>query len=277
MIYSEPGETCPWLFIVHDAGWYIRDVSWQYVSRAKGYFMLIKACLNGWRGRGEHPSIPLTPAELANAARDAVEAGAGALHMHPRNAHGVQSLAAEDVAAAITAVRAACPGMPVGGTTIATIEPDVARRVALLRGWTVLPDFVSVNFSEQGVAEVCDILLQKGVGIEAGLANADDVRLLLALGLAERFVRIMFEPEEQIVADALENVRAMEVLLDAAHVPTPRLLHGVECTAWLLLDVAIQRGYDTRIGFEDTLLMPDGSLAESNAVLVAAAWERARR
>jgi uncharacterized protein (DUF849 family) len=238
--------------------------------------MLIEACLNGGRGRDEHAALPLTPAELAQAARDAVHAGAGALHIHPRNAHGAQSLAAGDVAAALMAVRAACPGVPVGGTTIATIEPDVARRVALLRGWAVLPDFVSVNFSEHGAPDVCATLLQKGIGIEAGLAAVGDVRLLLALGLAGRCVRIMFEPDEQDVEAALEHVRAMEALLDEAHVQTPRLLHGFERTAWPLLDVAVQRGYDTRIGFEDTLLMPDGRLAASNAALVAAACERAR-
>ncbi|HEU5014813.1 MAG TPA: 3-keto-5-aminohexanoate cleavage protein [Roseiflexaceae bacterium] len=238
--------------------------------------MLIKVCLNGGRGRDEHPALPFTPAELAQAARAAVDAGAGAVHMHPRNARGAQSLAADDVAAAVAAVRAACPGVPVGGTTIDMIEPDVTKRVALLRSWTVLPDFVSVNFSEHGTRDVCDALLQKGVGIEAGLANADDVRLLLSLGLADTCVRLMFEPDEQHVAEALENVRAMETLLDAAHVQTPRLLHGFEHSAWPLLDIALQRGYDTRIGFEDTLFMPDGSRAPSNAALVAAARERVK-
>src|SRR5689334_8028908 len=105
------------------------------MRRDKERLMLIKACLNGGRGRDEHPALPLTPTELAQAARAAVDAGAGALHMHPRDLHGAQSLAADDVAAAVAAVRAACPGVLVGGTTIATIEPDVARRVALLRGW----------------------------------------------------------------------------------------------------------------------------------------------
>jgi uncharacterized protein (DUF849 family) len=34
---------------------------------------------------------------------------------------------------------------------------------------------------------------------------------------------------------------------------------------------AAARGYDTRIGFEDTLTLPDGSMAASNAVLVTLA------
>ena len=50
--------------------------------------MLIKACLNGSRELGAHPALPLTPTQLADAARNAVAAGAGALHIHPRRADG---------------------------------------------------------------------------------------------------------------------------------------------------------------------------------------------
>jgi uncharacterized protein (DUF849 family) len=43
---------------------------------------------------------------------------------------------------------------------------------------------------------------------------------------------------------------------------------------WPLIDEAAARGYDIRVGFEDTLALPDGSLAVSNAVLVAEARRR---
>jgi uncharacterized protein (DUF849 family) len=42
--------------------------------------MLIKACLNGGTTRQQHPSVPVTPAELAADASDAVHASAGAGH-----------------------------------------------------------------------------------------------------------------------------------------------------------------------------------------------------
>lgn len=42
--------------------------------------MLIKACLNGSRVLADHPALPLTPSQLAEAAAQAVAAGAGALH-----------------------------------------------------------------------------------------------------------------------------------------------------------------------------------------------------
>ncbi|HEY8643716.1 MAG TPA: 3-keto-5-aminohexanoate cleavage protein, partial [Candidatus Dormibacteraeota bacterium] len=49
---------------------------------------LVKCCLNGSRTRAEHPSLPITAEELALEAAAAVAAGAGALHMHPRDATG---------------------------------------------------------------------------------------------------------------------------------------------------------------------------------------------
>jgi uncharacterized protein (DUF849 family) len=239
--------------------------------------LLIKACLNGSRARTEHPMLPLAPDELAREARGAIEAGADALHIHPRRADGEQSLERGDVAAAVAAVRAACPGAPVGVTTIALAEPNPTRRLALVRSWTLLPDFASVNFSESGAADLCAALLEIGIGVEPGLSTAADAQLLLASGLAGRCVRLLFEPEEQDLDAALATVAAIEAVLDAAGAQAPRLLHGIEATAWPLLDVALKRGYDERIGLEDTLFLPDGRPTLDNARLVAAARERAVR
>lgn len=40
---------------------------------------------------------------------------------------------------------------------------------------------------------------------------------------------------------------------------------------WTLIADAFRRGHDTRVGFEDTVLLPDGTKAESNAQMVKAA------
>ena len=53
--------------------------------------------------------------------------------------------------------------------------------------------------------------------------------------------------------------------------PSTSGVHGVGRTAWDLIDVAAQRGYDTRIGLEDTLALPDGTQARGNAELVVQA------
>src|SRR5204862_6204395 len=108
--------------------------------------MLLQAALNGPYTKADHPAMPITAAELAADARACVEAGAGAIHMHPRDADGRESLAADVIDAAVREVRAAC-GVPVGVSTGAWIEPGLERRIALIGEWTE-PDYASVNVSE---------------------------------------------------------------------------------------------------------------------------------
>ena len=230
--------------------------------------MLIKAAINGTRTRTEHPAIPITPAQQAGEAAAAVAAGAGAVHVHVRGSDGRESLAPEDVANAIEAIRATCPGTPVGVSTGAWIVPDIRFRLSLIRAWDVLPNFASVNIHEEGVLEVIRILLDRGVGVEAGIWTARAAETLLGSGLADECLRILIEPAEE-PGDARANLAGIEAAL--GRISRPRLLHGLGASAWEFVKLAAERTYDTRTGFEDTLTLPGGSLAESNAALVATA------
>jgi uncharacterized protein (DUF849 family) len=238
--------------------------------------MLLKVCLNGARERAEHPALPLSPAELAAAARAAVAAGAAAIHMHPRDAQGAQSLAPEVIGAAVAAVRAACPGVPVGVSTLYTIAPDPARRAALVATWRERPDFASVNVDEPGTVELCAALQTIGVGIEAGLATAEAAEQYVHSAVYGMCLRVLIEPSlpESTLEAELAMVAAIEAVLERAGDTTPRLLHGEGPTTWPLLDAAVARGYATRIGLEDGLHLPDGARAPDNAALVAAARRR---
>jgi uncharacterized protein (DUF849 family) len=237
--------------------------------------MLIKACLNGSRKLGDHPLLPVKPEELARDAVAVVTVGARALHIHPRDAAGQQSLAAEDQAAALVAIRERCPGLSVGVSTAIWIEPDIALRLRQVQEWTVLPDFASVNFEEPGAAELCYALLARSIGVEAGLSQVAHVELLRQSGLAERCLRILIEPVEEETEAALETTIAIIQALDVAQITLPRLLHGAETTTWPLLETALRLGYETRIGLEDTLKRPDGSQTQGNTELVALAVQRA--
>jgi len=234
--------------------------------------MLLKACINGARRREEHPRLPLSPDEQARAAADAVRAGANAIHAHVRNANGDESLDERDVALLVAAMRASCPATPIGVSTGAWILPDPALRARTIAQWTTLPDFASVNFSEEGAAEVARILLAAGVAVEAGLTEARDAALFVASGLAPACLRVLLEPQSQDLATALAAVNAMEAALAA--LPLPRLLHGFDATAWPLFDEAALRGYDARIGLEDTLVLRDGARAADTAELVRAVVRR---
>jgi uncharacterized protein (DUF849 family) len=59
--------------------------------------------------------------------------------------------------------------------------------------------------------------------------------------------------------------------LDEAGSTCPRLTHGDGAWTWPLVADAFRRGHDTRVGFEDSVLLPDGRRADDNAALVAAA------
>jgi uncharacterized protein (DUF849 family) len=106
---------------------------------------LLQACLNGSRTREEHPAVPRTQEELAAEGRDAVAAGARVLHLHPYDDAAGETLAAGPCAAALRAVRAACPGTPISLSTSADIERDPAARLDLVAAWTELPELVTAN------------------------------------------------------------------------------------------------------------------------------------
>ncbi len=234
--------------------------------------MILVAALNGGRPPSALGKVPVLPAELADAAREAAAAGADAVHFHVRGSDGRESLAAADVDSAVKAVRPI--GVPFGVSTGAWIIADPEERLDAVGRWTVLPDFASVNFHEDGAAALAAALLRRGVDIEAGVADRFAAEQLVRSGLAERCLRIMFEPREQVPAAALAVVADAEVVLDAAFVRSPRLLHGVDATAWTLLDEAAARRYDGRIGLEDTLTLPDGRPADGNGELVRTARQR---
>ena len=231
--------------------------------------MNLQAAINGARTRAEHPAVPLTPDEQAREAAAAVAAGATSIHVHVRDSSGRESLRAGDVARCLDAIRAVCR-VPIGVSSGAWIAANAAERHSLIEGWIALPDFVSVNLHEEGALPLIQLLRDRGVGVEAGVWNAQAARFLRDHDLAPACLRVLLEPAED-GRDAIANLEEIEKEL--AHVAVPRLLHGLDASAWQLIAVARARGYDTRVGLEDTLRMPDGSRTADNAALVTAAMK----
>lgn len=237
--------------------------------------MIVQACLNGARQPDFHPKLPLTPEAIAADGVACLQAGAAELHIHPRGADLVESLAAVDSTIAI--VRTACPGTLIGVSTGAWIENDVQRTRDCISNWTVLPDYASVNLSEDDAPEVMDILRSIGVGIEAGLATVADAERFVALAGHGKVLRILIEIEEQQSSAAIAIAEDIVKVLARAGVTRSILLHGFDATAWDLVRLAHERNWSTRIGLEDCRDMPDGRRASGNAALVAEAVAILRR
>lgn len=228
----------------------------------------VKACINGARTPDTHPNLPVTPEQLAAAALAAHQAGAKAVHMHPKTADGVDSLLPEHVDAAVSAVRHAVPGLPLGVTTGLWALPDPDARLRAVDGWTVLPDFASLNWHEPGAEALADLLLTKGVGVEAGLFHAEAVTAWAASEFAAHCMRTMIELPPDADSATADDLLSQVMAVGS---PAPVLLHGLDESCWPLLEHAGVRGVQTRIGMEDTLRLPDGSTAPDNAALVSAA------
>jgi uncharacterized protein (DUF849 family) len=228
---------------------------------------MLKACLNGGLRRDQHGAVPVTPAELAADAARCWAAGASAVHVHPRDGDGRETLDAAALGAALTAIREACAGLPVGVSTGDWIEPDPEARVAAVRSWAVLPDFASVNAHEQGAEAVAAVLHERGVGVEAGLWTPDAVSAYL--GWRVPCLRLLLETMETDSAEAIANGRRMLAMLPGPRPPV--LLHGQGSAVWPILGEALALHLDTRVGLEDTQTLPDGSPAPDNAALIVVA------
>jgi uncharacterized protein (DUF849 family) len=227
--------------------------------------MGVKACLNGGRSRDEHPAVPLTPAELAADALAARRAGAFAVHVHPRDARGAQTLGAAACDAAVAAIRRAAPGLPVGLSTSAQIDPDPFARAAAVTSWRQRPDFVSVNLSELGWAGIVRAALHAGIGVEAGLEKEADAEELARSPFTHQVMRVLVE------VDGGPDEAASVAGLTPPGVP--QLWHGYGQRTWEVLSAAAAAGIDVRVGLEDVLVLPDGRPAANNAELVTAAVE----
>jgi uncharacterized protein (DUF849 family) len=239
----------------------------------------IKVCLNGRRGKADHPAVPVTPDELAAEAAAAVKAGAEAVHLHARGGDGAESVRAADVGAAVAAVRMACPGTAIGVSTGLWITGgDAAARQDAVAGWGALPpasrpDFASVNVFEPGAAAVAETLEAAGIGAEAGVWSPADARLAGRMSPARGWLRIMVEIPGGAGEDATAIADQILGELAAAGATAPRLLHGEDETCWPLIRHAGRLGLATRIGLEDVIVGPGGEPAGGNGELISRALE----
>ena len=223
----------------------------------------VKACLNGSRTRTEHPAVPLTPADLAADAVAVRQAGAFAVHVHPRNRAGEPTMSARDCDAAVAAIRGAAPRLLVGLSTAEAVDRDPFARAAAVRTWRQPPDFISVNLSELGWQGIMRAAVHAGIGIEAGLATPAEAQEFARSPFVHQVVRALVE-----VDGGAEDARAIAELIPGG---VPQLWHGYGERSWEVIAAAAAAGVDTRVGLEDVLVLPDGQAAAGNAELIAAA------
>lgn len=124
---------------------YSDPFAWMERNRT-GFGPLIITCAvnGGIQGRESHPALPETPAEIAEQARQAVDAGAAIIHIHGRAPDDLATNArdAETYREINARVREACPDVIINNSSGGGPETTMEERFESLDG---LPEMASLN------------------------------------------------------------------------------------------------------------------------------------
>jgi len=231
---------------------------------------MVQCAMNGSYTRADHPDVPVTLEQLVADAVACQRAAASSVHLHPRRpGDGAESLAAESHDSVVAAIRSACPGLEISCSTQEDIDlGGAADRVAAVRAWTSPPDLVSLNLVEDGAIALGSALLDRGIGIEAGVFTLADAEALLSAPWAGDVHRVLVEVVYEH-DDAAAVALAEQIDARVAGLGRPRLWHGDARATWAVVDAGLAAGRDVRVGLEDTLIGRDGGQAPGNAAQVA--------
>jgi uncharacterized protein (DUF849 family) len=247
--------------------------------------------------RDQCPAIPYTPQEYAAEARRIVDEGGIHIHIHARRPDGTPSHAAEDFTAIHDAIRAEVGDAAILNFSTGTIGVPLAQRVAYLRACP--PEVAALNMGSMNYAKYSP--RRKDFVFQTVFANPFDEIIALLRAMAELGIKPEHECFDLGHVGSLAPLIDMGVLAPPLHVdfvmgvlggvpPTARNLAamadnlpegvpahwgviGISRVQWPLLAAALSLGGSVRVGLEDNLYLPDGTMARSNGELVA----RARR
>ncbi|CAJ0819961.1 3-keto-5-aminohexanoate cleavage enzyme [Ralstonia flaminis] len=232
----------------------------------------------------DHPALPITPDELAACARQCVEAGAAMLHLHVRRPDGTHSLEPDHYRPAIAAVQQA-----VGDALVLQITTEAVgiytpeQQMASVRALqpeaisAALRELVPDAAHEAEAARFFGELAAARTAIQYILYSADDVmryRDLRARGvLPETPHWVLFvlgrysAGQRSDPSDLLPFLRAWSDAGEVtANVPWAMCAFGPR-EADCALTAALLGGH-ARLGFENNMMLPDGSTAPDNAALI---------
>lgn len=245
----------------------------------------------------QHPGLPCTPEEIANACIDAGRAGAAIVHIHVRHPDGRPSMALEHYREVVQRIRSSDvdlvinlttgpgqrfipsendPKIAAPGTTLMRPEPRVEHVVALR------PEICSLDLNTMfsgssvvintpaNVRTMAALIQEAGTLPELEVFDTGDVHLardLIADGTLAK--PALF----QIVLGVKYGADASPTTLDYMRSLLPEgsrwAAFGIGRHAYPMLAQAYLLGGHVRAGLEDNIYLEKGVLAPDNAALVA--------
>ena len=241
---------------------------------------IVMCAPNGARkSKEDHPALPVSPAELADCAGAIVAAGASIIHVHVRDAAGGHSLDAGRYRAAIDAIRDRVGDrLLIQATTESCGIYPVDAQMEMVR--TLRPESVSIALREFNPDDDADArrfyawLVDEGIFAQHILYSPGDVTRFQRL----RDAGVIRDPHPfalyvlgRYSDDLTGDVGELPRFVAAAGDDVAWAVCSFGNTEQAAAAAASASGGHTRVGFENNLWLPDGSLAGDNAALVAVA------
>ncbi len=240
--------------------------------------LIITAALTGAEvTREDNPNLPVTPAEIADAAYDCYRAGASIVHLHVRNEDGSPTQSAELYRETMDLIRGRCNLIIQTSTGGAVgMSPEERLQPVYLKPEMATLSTGSVNFGDDVfmnppayLEKFARVMQEQGVkpeieAFDVGMIN-NALRLVKKGLLSEplHFDFVMGVPGG--IPGTVKNLLHMAESIPPGSSWT---VAGMGRTELPLGTAAIITGGHVRVGFEDNIYYTRGVLAESNALLV---------
>ena len=250
----------------------------------------------------QHP-VPVTPAQMAAAARDAYNAGASAMHVLLRrqedSAGHLPSWDPDVAETVVNAIREACPGVIINLTT-GVIGNDLAGPLACIR--RVRPEIAACNagslnylkIKDDGswawppmvfdnpvdkVRQFLDVMAECGTHPEF---ECFDVGIVRSVGMFQKARMFSGVPEVNFVMGVASGMPCDANLLALlpGYAPPGAIWQTTligRAEIWPVHQKTADLGGMLRTGLEDTFYLPDGARASGNGPLIEALAACARR
>jgi 3-keto-5-aminohexanoate cleavage enzyme len=248
--------------------------------------------------REQCPAIPYTPAEYAAEARRIVDEGGVMIHIHARKPDGTPSYEVQDFQAITDAIRDEVGDAVIVNYSTGTIGVPVQKRIEYLRACR--PEVAALNMGSMNYAKYSKSRKQFVFNMVFENPFSEIIELLEAMN------ELGIKPEHECFdvghVGSLAPLVDMGALHTPLHVdcvmgvvggipPTARNLAamvdnipegshwgviGISRDQWMLVGAALALGGSIRVGLEDNLYLPDGTMANSNGELITKARQMAQ-
>lgn len=242
--------------------------------------LIITACICGAEVTKDHnPNVPYTVEEIAREAKSAYDAGASLIHLHVRWDDGTPTQDKGRFQECIDAIRKVCPDVIIQPSTGGAVGMTDLER---LQSTEVVPtpematlDCGTCNFggdeifinTDNTIKNFAKIMKERGIKPELEVFDKGMIDIALRMdrkGLLKHPLHFDFVLGVQMSA----TVRDLAFMAGSIPPGSTWTATGIGRHAWNIAAATIAMGGHVRVGFEDSVYIERGVLAESNGQMV---------